>query len=250
VLVHPVYRVVVFVAKMMFRELFDGNVYGDENIPRNGPCLLACNHLSYLDPPSIGSAVHRREVFSLARSSLFRTKFRSWLFSNMNCVPLSRGSADVGAIRVALKLLKDGKCVMIYPEGARSSDGTIAEPLAGVGMLACKTGTTVIPCKIFGTFEIMSRNSRFFDWNKGADIVFGAPLRPENYAMDASSDGKLVDKSGDSVEKLENLGGNSSSELGDLSGKINCKCDKSSDRYKLATRIIMDAVKNLRIPGV
>lgn len=175
-LVHPVYRIVVFCAKMMFRELFDGDIYGDENIPAKGACLLACNHLSYFDPPFIGSAVHNREVFSIARSSLFKTPFRDWLFRNMNCIPLDRASGDIGAIKMAIKLLKDGKCVMIYPEGTRSDDGTPNAPQAGVGMLACKTGVPVIPCKISGTYEIMPKGSKFFDWSQKATIVFGKPL--------------------------------------------------------------------------
>ncbi|MDR3144111.1 MAG: 1-acyl-sn-glycerol-3-phosphate acyltransferase [Puniceicoccales bacterium] len=180
-LIHPVYRIVVFIAKIMFRELFDGDVYGDENIPRHGPCLLACNHLSYFDPPFIGSAVSNREVFSMARSSLFRTKFRNWLFRNMNCVALNRGGADVAAIRAALRLLKNGKCLMIFPEGTRSKDGSHGSVHAGVGMLACRTRVQVIPCRIFGTFEIMGRGRKFFDWNRKATIVFGTALKPADY---------------------------------------------------------------------
>jgi 1-acyl-sn-glycerol-3-phosphate acyltransferase len=94
-----------------------------------------------------------REVFWLARSSLFSTKFCHWLFSNMNCIPLDRKSGDVMAIRTALHLLKNGKCVMIYPEGTRSADSSIGEPLAGIGMLAYKTEVPVISCRIFGTFS-------------------------------------------------------------------------------------------------
>jgi 1-acyl-sn-glycerol-3-phosphate acyltransferase len=185
-LVHPIYRTVVFIAKMMFYELFDGNIYGDEHVPRHGPCLIACNHLSFLDPPCIGSAVHCREVFSIARKTLFRTKFRSWLFGNMNCIPLRREEGDVGAIRRALQLLRDGKCLMIFPEGTRSHDGHTSSYRAGVGLLACKTKIPVIPCKIFGTFDIMQRGSKFFDWNKKAQIVFGQPLLPRDY-MDSGS---------------------------------------------------------------
>ncbi|MDR2737595.1 MAG: 1-acyl-sn-glycerol-3-phosphate acyltransferase [Puniceicoccales bacterium] len=207
-LVHPVYRVVVFVAKMMFRELFDGNIYGDENIPRRGPCLLACNHLSFFDPPSIGSAVSNREVFSLARSSLFGTRLRNWLFSHMNCIPVPRDGVGFTAIKAALNLLGEGKCVMIYPEGTRSLDGSTGDPHGGVGMLACKTMAPVVPCRIFGMFEIMGRSNRFFDWNRGANIVFGAPLLASDYIVSGSA----------------------------------------RDKYKLASQKIMDSVRNLQIP--
>jgi 1-acyl-sn-glycerol-3-phosphate acyltransferase len=208
--VHPIYRIVIFIAKMMFSELFDGDIYGYENIPRYGPCLLACNHLSYFDPPFIGSAVPGREVFSLARSSLFSTKFRHWLFSNMNCIPLDRKSGDVMAIKTALHLLKNGKCVMIYPEGTRSADGSIGEPLAGIGMLACKMEVPVIPCRIFGTFEVMNRNAKFFDWNQKATIVFGQPILPKDYII----------------------------------------APDSREKYKLTATYIMNIVQNLQIPEV
>jgi 1-acyl-sn-glycerol-3-phosphate acyltransferase len=209
-LVHPVYRIVIFIAKMMFHKLFDGDIYGYENIPRHSPCLLACNHLSYFDPPFIGSAVPGREVFSLARSSLFATKFNNWLFSNMNCIPLNRESSDIFAIKTALRLLREGKCVMIYPEGTRSDDGTFKEPQAGIGMLACKTKVPVIPCRIFGTFEIMNRNSHFFDWDQKATIVFGKPISPKDYIVST------------------NL----------------------RERYKLTAQYIMNVIKSLQIPEV
>ncbi|MDR1432842.1 MAG: 1-acyl-sn-glycerol-3-phosphate acyltransferase [Puniceicoccales bacterium] len=207
-LVHPVYRVVMFIAKVMFRELFDGDVYGDENIPRHGPCIIACNHLSYFDPPFIGSAVRSREVFSMARSSLFDTKFKNWLFGNMNCISLDRQSGDIGAMRSALRLLHGGKCLMIYPEGTRSHDGNAGATRAGVGMLACKTKATVVPCRIFGTFEIMDRSSKFFDWNQRATIVFGEPIGAENYMP----------------------------------------CGESRERYRVAADTIMAAVRSLQIP--
>ena len=54
----PIYRIVLFCASVLFRELFDGDVYGDENIPRKGPCILACNHLSFFDPPFIGGSLY------------------------------------------------------------------------------------------------------------------------------------------------------------------------------------------------
>jgi len=133
-LVHPVYCILIFIARMMFHEVFEGDIYGYENIPRDSPCLLACNHFSYFDSPFIGSAVPGREVFSLTRSSLFKTKFHSWLFRNMNCISPNRASGDVTAIKTALRLLKDGKCVIIYPEGTRSANRSIGESQAGVGM--------------------------------------------------------------------------------------------------------------------
>jgi 1-acyl-sn-glycerol-3-phosphate acyltransferase len=129
----------------------------------------------------------------------------------MNCISLERQNGDIKAIKTALRMLNDDKCLMIFPEGTRSADGMAKAPLAGIGMLACKTKTPVVPCKIFGTFEIMNRSSKFFDWNKKANIVFGPPLLAANYMPD------------------ENV--------------------HEKNKYKLATQIIMSAVEKLQIPS-
>ena len=181
------YYIVSFFARVMFREIFDGNVYGDNNVPRKGPCIIACNHLSFFDPPFIGGVITHRKVFSLARSTLFAGGFKNWLFHSINCIPLDRDSGDIAAIRMTLKLLGKGKCVMMYPEGTRSADGSLGKAHAGIGLLAHKSRVPIIPCRIFGTFEIMPKGKKFFDWNRCANIVFGKPLMPDEYLLDGNS---------------------------------------------------------------
>jgi 1-acyl-sn-glycerol-3-phosphate acyltransferase len=94
----------------------------------------------------------------------------------MNCIPLDRKSGDVIAIKTALRLLKDGKCAMIYPEGTRSGNDSMGEPLLGRGMLVCKRKAPVIPCRLFGTFEIMNRNAIFSIETKRPPWYLGNPF--------------------------------------------------------------------------
>jgi 1-acyl-sn-glycerol-3-phosphate acyltransferase len=159
-----------------FYELFDGAVYGLENVPKGEACLLACNHASYFDPPFLG-AMFSSELFSFAKKSLFNSRGWEWLFVRLNCIPVDRERADIEAIRSVLKLLKTGKCIMIFPEGTRSRNGELGKAQPGVGLFACKSGVNVIPCRIFGTYRIMNRFSHFPNFNEKVALVFGKPLR-------------------------------------------------------------------------
>lgn len=203
--IHPIFRIICDCFNTCFRELFDGGVFGDENLPRTGPYLLACNHLSFWDPPFIGASVFNREIFPFARKTLFRTPFRNWLFSRLNCIPVDRDGSDIAAIKTVFKLLKSGKPVMIFPEGTRSYDGNLLPAQPGVGMLALKTNVPVIPCRIFGAYEIMNRLSSWPDWNVTADIVFGKPILPEEFMKFSTSENKHQQVADYIMEKITEL---------------------------------------------
>jgi 1-acyl-sn-glycerol-3-phosphate acyltransferase len=176
-----------YLFKTGFYELFDGAIYGLGNIPREGAFLVACNHASYFDPPFLGAALEKREIFSLAKKSLFGSRIWKWLFTRLSSIPVDRSGADVSAVRSVLKLLRSGESMMIFPEGTRSIDGKIRDARAGVGMFACKSGVQVVPCRIFGTYEIMNRLSHFPNFNGRVAIVFGKPLQSSEYDNRASA---------------------------------------------------------------
>lgn len=203
--IHPVFRIMCDLFKTCFRELFDGSLFGDENLPRKGPYLLACNHVSFWDPPFVGSSVYNREIFPLSRNTLFRTPFRNWFFRGLNCIPVDRGGTDITAIKTVLQLLKDGKPVLIFPEGTRSFDGNFQPAQAGVGMLAIKTKVPVIPCRVFGAYEIMSRTSSWPDWNITAQIVFGEPISVDELASKASGPSKNQEAADYIMKKIAEL---------------------------------------------
>lgn len=185
---HPVYKIMCYLFKSAFYELFDGSVYGLKNIPQSGPFLLACNHASYFDPPFLGAITDKREVYAFAKKSLFGSKFSKWLFTHLNSIPVDRGNADIGAIKIILKLLRQNMGIMVFPEGTRTSDGNLNKAHAGIGLFACKSSVPVIPCRIFGTYEIMNRFSHFPNWNKRATIVFEKPITQQQYNIKNSSE--------------------------------------------------------------
>ncbi|MDR0444977.1 MAG: 1-acyl-sn-glycerol-3-phosphate acyltransferase, partial [Puniceicoccales bacterium] len=99
------YKTVRHFFSIAFRELWAGEVYGNENIPPSGPCLIAVNHASFLDPPFIAAACPQREIFYFARQTLFKAGFWNFILSRINTIPVDRdGTSDIRAIRRVLKL--------------------------------------------------------------------------------------------------------------------------------------------------
>jgi len=157
--------------------VFRFRMYGRENVPRQGACILASNHQSYLDPVFCGVGVKRHLVF-VARDSLFRFKLFAWLIDSLNAVPIGRGKADLAAMRMIIARLQEGRGVCLYPEGTRSDDGRIRDFKAGFGLLCRRSHAAVVPVLIDGAFECWPRHRRLFSpgpvW-----VQYGKALSPE-----------------------------------------------------------------------
>jgi 1-acyl-sn-glycerol-3-phosphate acyltransferase len=156
---NPVY----WLGHLLFRELSRGffglNVVGAENLKLAGPALIASNHVSYLDPPFVGSTFDE-DIYFLARKSLFRYPFTKWLLTHWQAIPVDRDRPDPGSIKMIFRRLKEGKKVIIFPEGTRSLDGGLLPGEPGVGMMIAKAQVPVIPVRIFGAFEALPRDKK------------------------------------------------------------------------------------------
>lgn len=130
--------------------VFGFKVMGRDLIPRTGPVIIASNHISYADPPVVGSAVPR-EVYFLAKEELFANRAFGWLIRKYNAIALKRSVGDVGAVRKALDLLGQGRAVLMFPEGTRSLSGRLLNARPGVGLIACMAGVPVVPTYVTGT---------------------------------------------------------------------------------------------------
>jgi 1-acyl-sn-glycerol-3-phosphate acyltransferase len=174
---NPYYLVVQSFFKLCFVEIFDGCVYGVENIPETGAFIAAANHASFLDPPFISAIMKRSDVFFFARKTLIVPGLFGFILSRINTIPVDRDNgSDVAAIKKVFNLLKNGHGVVIFPEGARSPDGAIHEARAGIGLLACRSSVPVIPIRLFGTYEIWSKETRWPNINTEATVVVGRPM--------------------------------------------------------------------------
>lgn len=144
-------------------------VTGLERVPRSGPLLVACNHVSLADPPLLAAAIApaRRPRF-LGKKELFSYPLVGGFFRAAGCIPLDRSGADLRAMREALAVLDGGGSLAIFPEGTRVPPGQSRPPKLGVSFLSAKTGAPVMPARVVGTAG--------FHWTRPFEVRFGSPL--------------------------------------------------------------------------
>ena len=87
-----------------------------------------------------------------------------------------------------LQALHEDRAVVLFPEGTRSPDGHLQKPKAGVGLMACKTGAPVVPCRIYGSYEAFGKGAKIPRFGTPVTIVFGRPIPAAEY--DSPSAGK------------------------------------------------------------
>ena len=125
-------------------------VRGREHVPRTGGLIVASNHISFLDPPLIGTAAVR-ELHYLAKEELFKPPVFGWLIRTFNAIPIRRGMADLSGMTRAIEVLKSGDALVMFPEGSRMRDGELHPARPGVGMLAVGGNAKIVPCFISGS---------------------------------------------------------------------------------------------------
>ena len=135
-------------------------VFGQENVPPEGALIVACNHTSHLDPMILGAAFDRTLHF-LARRTLFDVPGFAWLIRQNQAFPLDRGGDSRDALRAFSARLEGGNAVVMFPEGTRSTDGALGEMKPGVGMLAVRNLTPVLPVYIWGSYLAWPRGRSF-----------------------------------------------------------------------------------------
>ncbi|MSU45893.1 MAG: 1-acyl-sn-glycerol-3-phosphate acyltransferase [Lacunisphaera sp.] len=176
----PFYGFFDYLAANVFGMWFRGDVVGTENFPREGPFLIASNHASHLDSFFVGCQVPRQLRF-FARRSLWDSRFNAWWLNQVEVIPVERDSGDVGAIKRVLLALKENRAVILFPEGTRSMDGHLQKPKAGVGLMACKTGVPVVPCRVYDSFAAFGKGTALPRFGTPVTIVFGRSIPASDY---------------------------------------------------------------------
>ena len=168
------YELVRISADCFFSTFYDFTTSGRSNVPLHGSIVFAANHVSFYDPPAIGAHIPR-QINYFARDTLYKGWFGKGLLA-IDTIPVARDNADVKSLKAIFKALKKGGAVAIYPEGTRSRDGQLAEPKPGAGMIACKSGATIIPTRLFGTYEAYGRQRKFPKLGGPIHIAYGRPM--------------------------------------------------------------------------
>lgn len=169
--------------------IFRPKVSGLRYVPSNGPVIIASNHLSFSDSIFMPLVVPRNVTF-LAKSEYFTSPgVKGWIkkltFIALGQVPIDRsgGKRSEAAILTGLRLLKNGHCLGIYPEGTRSPDGRLYKGRTGIARLAIESGAPIIPVAMFNTAEIQP-TGQVVPKVRRVEMVFGEAIYLSGDATD------------------------------------------------------------------
>lgn len=161
------YQIAHVVVWTLARLFFRITVIGESHVPREGGVIVAANHNSYFDIPLLGCVLSRR-ADNIAKSELFRNPLLAALFRALGGFPVRRGTIDRQALGEAVRRLKAGHLLAMYPEGTRSKDARLQPPKPGIGMMVARSGVKVVPAYLQGTGPV-----RPF---RRVTVIFGKPL--------------------------------------------------------------------------
>jgi 1-acyl-sn-glycerol-3-phosphate acyltransferase len=178
----PTYRPIIGVARGVFGGLgirFD--VVGEENIPLTGGALLSMNHTSFLDFALGGEPANRRGkrlVRYMAKDAIFRHWLGGPLMRGMRHIPVDR-EQDSQSFRDAVRYLKAGELVGIFPEATMSRAMDIKDIKSGAVRIAIAAAVPLIPMCIFGGARLLSYGHRDFSRGTTVAITVGEPMHPK-----------------------------------------------------------------------
>ncbi|MGZ8515401.1 MAG: lysophospholipid acyltransferase family protein [Candidatus Limnocylindrales bacterium] len=178
----PLLSIVTFGGRMFARAMSRVSMEGAvDEIPRDGPVIIAANHASNLDAPVLGAwLIPRlgRRIHWLGKRERFAWPIVGWVAANGGVHPVDRDSADVDAFRLASRILDGGHILFVFPEGTRSPDGALQEARDGVALLALRTGAPIVPIGIAGSNRVWPKGQRYPHPGGHVVVRVGRPFRP------------------------------------------------------------------------
>tara|TARA_B100000900_G_scaffold343739_1_gene307584 strand:- start:1349 stop:1996 length:648 start_codon:yes stop_codon:yes gene_type:complete len=194
-----VYWVSFWLIRSLYRNLLLGEVQGLNNIPRTGSIILASNHASHLDPPLLGCNILRIITY-FARKTLWKKGIGAAWMDAVGAIPIDRdGESDIKAMKRTLAALKSGGVLTLFPEGTRSPDGTLQSAKPGIGLIAAKSQSAIVPCRIFNAHKALSKESKLPNLNLSIHIVYGKALLPLEYDPGKSAGKERYQKIADNI---------------------------------------------------
>jgi 1-acyl-sn-glycerol-3-phosphate acyltransferase len=171
----PLYNVIGVLSAPVLYGLYRLRARGRENLPEGG-FVLACNHVSSLDPWAIGVPLWpKRFLRFMAKSELYWWPM-SYLLNGAGAFPVRRGQHDVEAIETAVRLAREGHVIAMFPEGTRRTKGLVkkfeARPRSGAARIALEAGVPLVPAAVKGT-DKLTRLGRI-------RVAFGAPVEVDD----------------------------------------------------------------------
>ncbi len=164
------YNVARILAGGLCHLIFRIRIEGRENIPFGGNFVVCANHKSMWDPVSLAIALPIRLCF-MAKEELFKNKLLGSLFRAVGAFPVKRGTGDIGALKLAIKLLSGGENLLIFPEGTRSPKGHMGSGKSGAALIAIKSQKSILPIGVCGSYKLFSKIT----------IRIGKPIELDEY---------------------------------------------------------------------
>ena len=152
------YKVFKAILGVVFKTYYNPKIIGKENIPSDGPIIVAANHKHLMDQcgPIMST---KRVIHYMAKNEYFLKKRTAWFFKMAGCIPVNRAIHDENAKSEAMKVLQDGKALGIFPEGTRNRTKDFLLPFKfGCVSMAKKTDAYIVPIGISGDYKFRSKN--------------------------------------------------------------------------------------------
>ncbi|MBF7097627.1 lysophospholipid acyltransferase family protein [Alkalibacter mobilis] len=189
------YNIVRFLVSIYLKIFYKIEISGKENIPSEGSLILTSNHIHWADPILIACEVTNRKISFLGKHELFKNPILRWLLNNLTVIPIRRGEADVTAIKSALRVLKSGKILGIFPEGTRVKTGEEKKPESGTALLAIKSKSKIVPIGIEGSYKLGSK----------LKLIIGTPIELNEYYGKKPDKENLEKASSEIMKKIKEL---------------------------------------------
>ena len=195
------YMFLRFIIAPFYRFFARVHVVGKENIPKEGGAVICCNHIGINDIFLLGT-VFPRQIHFLAKKEWFSVPFLRTLFKALGAVKLDRGGKDVGALKNAVKLVRAGKTIAIFPQGHRYPGVNPADtPIkSGIGLIACHSHCDVIPV-------CLKTKDVKYKFLRKIEIIFGKPIKYSELGFDKGGFGEYKDATDKMFSEVCLLGG-------------------------------------------
>ena len=195
------FRLICFLFRYPVRWLFRIKVVGEENEPKEGGFLVCCNHVSAIDPVLVVAAIKKHQPCFMAKKELFKIPLLSGLIRALGAYPVDRSGSDVGAVKKAIRILNEGGCVGLFPQGTRQPNKNPRETKVrgGAAMIAMHADATVLPVNIYRKDYSAKVFSRVV-------VSIGKPIPFSTFGYDPKISGEYARISEEIFDKICELG--------------------------------------------
>lgn len=150
---HAAYHILMPLDILLFNKtMFRVTFVGKENVPKEGGFILASNHIHFLDPLIIAGS-RTRVMHFMAKEELFHNPAAAYFLTRFNAFPVRRGASDKSSLEFAIRVVREGNVLGIFPEGTRSPDCRPGAPKAGVALIAKQARADVLPVSVYSDHQ-------------------------------------------------------------------------------------------------